>query len=75
MYYNDDDNEVKCPICDSHSIASVAKKKGFGIGKALIGAALIGPVGLIGGAIGSQKTKVTCVCLKCGHEWNPQSKW
>lgn len=61
----DDDLTVKCPRCGSKQIA--AKKKGFGLGKAIIGNVLIGPYGLLGGVIGSNKTLV--VCLKCGKEW------
>lgn len=54
-----------CPKCHSTSLS--ANKKGFGIGKAVIGAAAAGPLGLTAGNIGSQKVKVTC--LKCGHQF------
>lgn len=61
-----------CPKCHSTSLS--ANKKGFGIGKAVVGgltgAALAGPVGLLGataGNIGAKKVRVTC--LKCGHEF------
>jgi hypothetical protein len=57
---------VYCPKCYSTSLSS--SKKGFGIGKAVIGAALTGgAIGLIAGNIGAQKVKVTC--LKCGHQF------
>lgn len=56
---------VRCPQCNSTQITG--KKKGFGLGKAVIGGMLLGPFGLLGGAIGSNKTMV--VCLNCGHEW------
>ena len=51
--YEENDNEVKCPICGSHSVTAVGKKKGFGVGKALIGAALVAtafaiPAGIFG---------------------------
>jgi tellurium resistance protein TerD len=58
-------NEPKCSKCGSKSIT--AGNKGFGVGKAAAGAVLLGPVGLIGGFIGSKKTVVTC--LNCGHKW------
>lgn len=62
-----DDSPVRCPVCGSTQIA--AAKKGFGVGKAAAGGLLLGPVGLLGGFIGSRKIKITC--LKCGHEWRP----
>lgn len=55
----------KCPKCGSTSIS--ADKKGFGIGKAVVGAAVAGPVGLVAGNIGSKKVLITC--LNCGHQW------
>lgn len=59
--------EVKCPLCGSTKYT--AKNKGFGLGKAAIGAAVLGPVGLLGGLVGSKKIRI--VCLNCGHEWSP----
>ena len=53
-----------CPICKSTSITT--KSQGFGAGKAAIGAALLGPIGLLGGAVGSNKTILKC--LSCGYE-------
>ena len=46
------------------------QKKGFSVGKAALGGILLGPVGLIGGALG--KKKVWYACGKCGfqHEYN-----
>lgn len=58
-------NIVRCPICGSTSIS--ADKKGFGVGKAVVGAAIAGPIGLVGGNIGAKKVRVTC--LNCGHQW------
>lgn len=45
-------------------------KKGFSLGKATVGAVLLGPVGLLGGALGKNK-KYLC-CGKCGfqHEYD-----
>lgn len=59
------DSKISCPRCGSSQITT--KNKGFGLGKAIVGGLLLGPVGLLGGAIGSNKTLV--VCLKCGKEW------
>ena len=45
-------------------------KKGFSVGKAAVGGVLLGPVGLIGGALGKKKSSY--YCGKCGfnHEYN-----
>jgi tellurium resistance protein TerD len=62
-----EDDAVKCPKCRSTQIA--AGNQGFGLGKAAVGGLLLGPVGLLGGMIGSKKIEITC--LKCGHKWKP----
>jgi DNA-directed RNA polymerase subunit RPC12/RpoP len=59
------DDDVRCPKCGSTSLT--ANKKGFGVGKALVGAALTGGVGLLAGGIGKNKVEVTC--LKCGKKF------
>ncbi len=59
------DEPLTCPQCGSTQIS--AGKKGFGLGKAAAGGLLVGPVGLLGGFIGSKKVMVTC--LKCGFSW------
>jgi len=63
----DEENQVKCPKCGSTQIT--ADKKGFGLGKAAIGGLILGPVGLLGGLIGSKKVMVSC--LNCGNRWQP----
>lgn len=59
------DNVPKCSRCGSTSIT--ANQKGFGIGKAVVGAAVAGPLGLVAGNVGAKKVRVTC--LNCGHQW------
>lgn len=60
-----------CPKCGSTSIS--ADKKGFGIGKAIVGANITtqipgaGIIGAVAGNIGAKKVIVTC--LNCGHQW------
>ncbi|MBC9786619.1 hypothetical protein H1S01_19425 [Heliobacterium chlorum] len=56
---------VKCKKCGSSQVS--VGDKGFGLGKAAIGGILLGPVGLLGGLVGSKKTVI--ICLKCGHRW------
>lgn len=58
---------MTCPYCGSSE--TTAKTKGFGLGKAAVGAAIAGPAGLLGGFIGSGKTQM--VCLSCGKTWKP----
>ena len=61
-----------CPMCgEMISWKKVdTSNKGFGVGKALVGAALLGPIGLVGGALGKKKS--TYYCGKCGfsHEYD-----
>ncbi|MPW25955.1 hypothetical protein GC105_09145 [Alkalibaculum sp. M08DMB] len=59
-----------CPKC--HSTSLTAHKKGFGIGKAVIGASLTAPIGggIIGAIAGNMNAKkVRVTCLKCGHQF------
>lgn len=58
---------MHCPNCLSTHLTS--NKRGFGLGKAVVGGALTGGVGLLAGFLGSGKIKISC--LKCGHTWNP----
>lgn len=61
----------KCPMCGEQQNWKLVdvSKKGFSVGKAAVGAVLLGPVGLVGGALGKKKQ---CYCCgKCGfnHEY------
>ena len=59
-------NEVCCPRCGSTSLS--ANKKGWSLGKGLVGAALINPIGGVAtGMIG--KNKIIITCLKCGKQF------
>lgn len=58
-------NNICCPKCGSNSIT--ADKKGFGIGKAVIGASIAGGIGLTAGNIGAKKVRITC--LSCGNQF------
>ena len=61
----DVDRPIRCPDCDSNQVS--AGTKGYGVLKGIGGAALLGPIGLLAGAIGSKKVKL--VCLNCGKRW------
>lgn len=59
-------NQVHCPKCGSTQIT--ANKKGFGLGKAVVGTVLTGGLwGAGAGFMGSNKVILTC--LKCGKQW------
>ncbi len=58
-------SEIRCPKCGSNQLA--AGNKGFGLGKAAVGGLLLGPVGLLGGFVGSGQVMLSC--LRCGNRW------
>ena len=64
VYYQPD-NQARCPKCGSTSLS--VDRKGFGYGKAVAGAVIAGPIGLLAGGIGANKTMVTC--MSCGHKY------
>ncbi len=66
----DKDGTVYCPKCYSTNITS--NKKGFGVGKAAVGAIATGGIGLLAGGIGKNKIELTC--LKCGNQWKAGKK-
>lgn len=63
------DKPIKCPNVRCRSTQIAANRRGFSAGAALGGALLTGGIGLLAGAIGSGKVKLTC--LKCGKTWKP----
>ncbi|HFL2413353.1 TPA: hypothetical protein ACG3IC_001216 [Clostridioides difficile] len=61
-----DKKTARCPKCGSTSLS--AHKKGFGIGKAVVGALVTSnPIGLVAGNANAKKVRVTC--LKCGKQF------
>ncbi len=62
----------KCPMCNESGAWKQVDttKKGFSVGKAVVGGFFLGPIGLLGGALG--KKKVWYCCGKCGfqHEYD-----
>ncbi|OLN27701.1 Tellurium resistance protein TerD [Desulfosporosinus metallidurans] len=67
--YSSDQGSMVCPRCHSNQIT--AGKKGFGLGKALVGGVLLGPVGILAGFIGSKNMEFAC--LSCKERWNAAS--
>ena len=57
-----------CPMCGETTKWKQVKKKkkGFSVGKAVVGGSLLGPVVLLGGALGERKAYYCCG--KCGFE-------
>jgi len=64
-----DQGGMVCPRC--HSTQVTAGKKGFGIGKALMGGVFLGPVGILAGFIGSKNMEFAC--LSCKERWSAAS--
>jgi hypothetical protein len=59
-----------CPRCGSVNLSG--KEQGFGVGKALLGGMLLGPLGVLAGAIGAEKIMVRC--LVCGNKFSLPKK-
>jgi len=57
----------KCPACGAEKewVSVGYKKTGFSVGKAALGGILLGPIGLLGGALGSNMAHY--YCTKCGY--------
>lgn len=62
----------KCPMCGEEEkwIQIDETKKGFSVGKAAVGGILLGPVGLIGGALGKKKVAFACGNCRFQHEYD-----
>ncbi len=62
----------KCPMCGTYSKWKKVdeSKKGFSVGKAAVGAVLLGPVGLVGGALGKKRTFYCCGSCGFQHEYD-----
>lgn len=56
---------LTCPQCRSPQLT--ANKRGVSLKNAVIGGAVLGPAGLLGGLVGSSRVNITC--LQCGHSW------
>lgn len=61
----DEQGIAYCPKCASISVQPM--KKGFSVGKAVVGGVLTGGIGLLAGTIGSKNIEMHC--LKCGHKY------
>jgi hypothetical protein len=59
-----------CPRCRSTRLS--ADNKGFGLGMAVVGGALLGPIGLLGGLVGSGNTIIRC--SDCGNTFLPHEQ-
>ena len=62
----------RCPVCNNVDTWKPVDttKKGFSVGKAAVGAVLLGPVGLVGGALGKKKTTYFCAKCNFSHEYD-----
>lgn len=58
-------NTIHCPKCLSQRFD--IQKKGFSLGKSVLGIVGFGPLGAVAGAHKSNNRKYKC--LDCGHEW------
>lgn len=55
-----------CPKCHVGFMYAIGERTGgFSAGKAAVGAAIAGPIGLAAGALGKKKT--TYQCNRCGY--------
>lgn len=64
--YYSSSRPIKCPKCSSNQIST--NRKGIGVKRAILGGAVLGPLGLLAGATGRKKIEISC--LNCGHKWS-----
>lgn len=63
-------NKFKCPKCGSQNIQPLGvHKKGFSVGKAVVGGALTNGFGAIAGFAGKRTKKTDFVCMNCGKQF------
>lgn len=55
----------RCVHCGSEALEYSEDKQGFGVGKALVGAVVFGPLGLLAGGINRNKRTVYVRCNSC----------
>lgn len=61
---------MKCPKCKGTDIQFVGKpRKGFSVGKAVVGGLFTGGIGLCAGFIGKDGKKYDCFCNDCGKRF------
>lgn len=64
-----------CPACKSTNLQFVDNnKKGFSVGKAVAGGALLGGVGLLAGGFGKKAKKDRWHCRDCGNMFVTKAK-
>lgn len=59
---------MKCPECGKDTFNSYNHKIGWGLGAAAVGAILLGPVGLVAGALGADDSFTGYKCSSCGYK-------
>ena len=61
----------KCPMCGEKKLWKQVSesKKGFSVGKAAVGGFLLGPVGMVGGALGKKHVHYACGKCHFSHEY------
>lgn len=63
----------RCPKCKSTNVQAVGQhKKGFSVGKAVVGTVLtggLGAVGVLAGFAGKKTKKIDMICMDCGKQF------
>ena len=55
---------MKCPKCFNEMTPIGEGTGGFSAGKAVVGGVLLGPIGLLGGALGKKRVTYQCVVVE-----------